>query len=94
MVYGCTYSRPGAGAQRAANEAVAQTVFVLFEFDTANVLLLNGFFACGFLVRDRRVGDIHERSRMFLRRGRNSALKWNACQDGINLLMGGSVGTL
>jgi hypothetical protein len=60
-------SRSCAGAHRSADEGVAQTVFVFHEFHAVNVLLLKGLFACGLLVRDRCVGDIHESSGVFLR---------------------------
>ena len=58
---------PRCCAHKAADEGVAQTVSVLPQFHGANVLPLNGPLACAILIRDRCVGDAHERSGMFLR---------------------------
>lgn len=66
MACRCTYSRSCAGAHRAADEGVAQPVFILHQFHAAYVLLLNGVFAA---LSWKRVlcRRHHESAGMFLR---------------------------
>ncbi|MGA8215035.1 MAG: hypothetical protein WB799_15670 [Candidatus Sulfotelmatobacter sp.] len=62
-----TYPGSYASTHCAADEGVAQTVFVFHEFHAANVLLRNGLSARGFLERDPCFGEAHEASEVFLR---------------------------
>jgi hypothetical protein len=52
------------GADRAANEGIAQVVFVFREFHPANILPRDGLSPCSVLVHNRGFGETHKRSGM------------------------------
>ena len=69
MEYAGTNRCSDTSAYEAADQEVAQTVFVFHESDTANVLPRDGLSAGIVLVHDRGFCETHEGSGMLLRIG-------------------------
>jgi hypothetical protein len=68
FVRGCTYARSGSCAGSSAHCQSDQSVMAvvsLHESHTANILLVDGVLAGGFVVSDGCVGDAEKSSRVF-----------------------------